>query len=113
MIPGDRGIHRQSGKIQGCGQEVCKGCCGLPVFRGLEDIGDKFLVAPINAAGGYPTRNFLEGTFEGADQVSGEYMQQVIAKRGGKPTHMGCSNCVIHCSKVYVDEKAAIYHGFL
>ena len=77
----------------------------------LKTFGTNFLVAPINAAGGYPTRNFREGTFEGADRVSGEHMQEVIAKRGGKPTHMGCSTCVIHCSKVYVDEKGKYITG--
>ena len=98
-------------KFREAAKKFAKAVVDYPFSGVLKTLGTNFLVAPINAAGGYPTRNFLEGTFEGADQVSGEYMQQVIAKRGGKPTHMGCSNCVIHCSKVYVDEKAQYITG--
>ena len=98
-------------KFRDAAKRFAKAVVDYPFSGVLKTLGTNFLVAPINAAGGYPTRNFLEGTFEGADQVSGEYMQQVIAKRGGKPTHMGCSNCVIHCSKVYVDEKRQYITG--
>ena len=98
-------------KFREAAKKFAKAVVDYPFSGVLKTLGTNFLVAPINAAGGYPTRNFLEGTFEGADQVSGEYMQQVITKRGGKPTHMGCSNCVIHCSKVYVDEKAQYITG--
>ncbi len=92
-------------------KRFAKALLDYPFTGTLKTFGTNFLVAPINAAGGYPTRNFREGTFEGADKVSGEYMHEVIAKRGGKPTHMGCSTCVIHCSKVYVDEKGEYITG--
>jgi aldehyde:ferredoxin oxidoreductase len=73
--------------------------------QGLKVFGTNMLVAPINASGAYPTRNFREGTFEGAEKVSGEYMHEVITKRGGKPSHAGCTTCIIQCSNVYVDKK--------
>jgi aldehyde:ferredoxin oxidoreductase len=86
-------------------KKFAKALMDYPLTGTLKTFGTNFLVAPIQAAGGYPTRNFREGTFEGADKVSGEYMHEVITKRGGKPTHLGCTTCVIHCSNVYVDEK--------
>jgi aldehyde:ferredoxin oxidoreductase len=73
--------------------------------QGLKILGTNMLVNPINASGAYPTRNFKEGTFEGVDKVSGEYMHEVITKRGGNPSHSGCTTCIIQCSNVYVDEK--------
>ena len=73
--------------------------------QGLKILGTNMLVAPINAAGAYPTRNFREGTFAGVEKVSGEYMHEVITKRGGNPSHAGCTTCIIQCSNVYVDKK--------
>jgi aldehyde:ferredoxin oxidoreductase len=32
-------------------------------------------------------------------------MAETIKTRGGQTTHMGCSQCIIHCSNVYVDQS--------
>ena len=71
----------------------------LPVY------GTNVLANIINEAGAYPTRNFTSGVFEGVEKISGETMHDVIARRGGKPTHACQRGCVIRCSNVYVDEK--------
>ena len=76
-----------------------------PFIDRLKDYGTAILVKGINGAGALPTRNFREGVFEGADRIDGQYMREVILKRGGKPSHAGCSTCIIQCSNVYVDEK--------
>ncbi len=73
--------------------------------QGLKILGTAMLANPLNAAGAYPTRNFREGTFEGIDRISGEAMHEVITKRGGNPSHAGCTTCIIQCSNVYVDDK--------
>ena len=73
--------------------------------EGLPKYGTNVLAAIINEAGGYPTRNFSSGRFEGTDKISGETMHDVISKRGGKTTHSGCTTCIIQCSNEYVDEK--------
>jgi aldehyde:ferredoxin oxidoreductase len=86
-------------------KRFAKALIDYPLTGALKTFGTNFLVGPINGAGGYPTRNFREGTFDGAEKVSGEYMHEVITKRGGQPSHVGCTTCVIHCSNVYVDEK--------
>jgi len=41
---------------------------------------------------------------EGWEKISGETMAKIIAERGGKTTHMGCAQCVVHCSNEYVDK---------
>ncbi|MGB5985113.1 MAG: aldehyde ferredoxin oxidoreductase C-terminal domain-containing protein, partial [Desulfobacterales bacterium] len=70
----------------------------------LRQLGSAVLVAPINAAGAFPTRNARQGQFEGADRISGETMAEIIKKRGGKNAHTGCAQCIIQCSNEYVDE---------
>lgn len=71
---------------------------------GLAVYGTNVLTSIINEAGGFPTRNFTEGQFEGAAKISGETMHDVIKERGGNPTHSGCSTCIIQCSNEYVDK---------
>lgn len=72
---------------------------------GLAVYGTNVLVNVINEAGAFPTRNFTEGRFEGAEKISGETMHDVIEKRGGSTTHSACSTCIIQCSNEYVDEN--------
>ena len=69
----------------------------------LNSYGTAVLVNIMNEVGGYPTRNFREGRFEGAAATSGEAIREVCEKRGGAgmtghPCHSGC---VIQCSNVY------------
>jgi aldehyde:ferredoxin oxidoreductase len=71
---------------------------------GLAVYGTNVLTSIINEAGGFPTRNFTEGQFEGASKISGETMHDVIKERGGNTTHSGCSACIIQCSNEYVDK---------
>ena len=70
----------------------------------LRQLGSAVLVAPINAAGAFPTRNARCGQFEGADKISGETMAEIIKSRGGKTAHTGCAQCIIQCSNEYVDK---------
>ncbi|MBW2678213.1 MAG: aldehyde ferredoxin oxidoreductase [Deltaproteobacteria bacterium] len=71
----------------------------------LPPLGTAVLVAPINAVGAFPCYNATKGVFEGWENLSGEQMAETIKERGGKTTHMGCSQCIIHCSNEYVDKK--------
>lgn len=67
--------------------------------------GTAGLVAPVNSMGAFPCYNSRKGVFEGWEKISGEAMTELIKKRGGNPTHMGCSQCVVHCSNVFVDKE--------
>lgn len=71
---------------------------------GLATYGTNVLVNVINEAGAFPTRNFTDGRFEGADKISGETMHDTIVERDGKTTHSACSTCIIQCSNVYNDK---------
>ncbi len=72
--------------------------------EGLPTYGTNVLQNILNEAGGLPTRNFAEGSFEGAAKISGEVQHDIILERGGKVAH-GChSGCVIRCSRIYHDK---------
>ena len=68
-------------------------------------LGTAGLVAPVNSMGAFPSYNARKGVLEGWEKISGEAMAELIQKRGGKTTHMGCAQCIVHCSNEFVDEK--------
>lgn len=72
--------------------------------EGLPTYGTNILANIINEAGGYPTRNFSEGRFEGVEKISGERQHDVILERGGKIKHGCMPGCVIQCSRIYHDK---------
>jgi len=73
--------------------------------QGLPSYGTAILVNIINEAGAFPTKNFREGRFESAADISGEKMVEIIEKRGGVVKE-GChAGCIIQCSQAYCDEK--------
>jgi len=51
-----------------------------------------------------PTRNFRTGTFELADNISGERLREMILERGGKIGIPCMKSCPIRCSNVWVDK---------
>jgi len=73
--------------------------------EGLPTYGTNILANIINEAGGYPTRNFSEGRFEGVEKISGETQHDVILERGGEIKHGCMPGCVIQCSRIYHDKK--------
>jgi aldehyde:ferredoxin oxidoreductase len=70
----------------------------------LGALGTAGLVSAVNSLGAFPSQNATKGVFEGWEKISGEALAEIIQKRGGQTTHLGCSQCIIHCSNVYVDE---------
>lgn len=72
--------------------------------QGLPTYGTAILVNLLNEAGGLPTKNFRSGRFEHANEISGERMTELIAKREGVVKE-GCHpGCIIHCSQAYHDK---------
>lgn len=72
--------------------------------EGLPAYGTNVLTNILNEAGGYPTRNFSSGRFEGCSKISGETEAATETERGGSATH-GCHRgCVIQCSGIYFDK---------
>jgi aldehyde:ferredoxin oxidoreductase len=66
-----------------------------PDVPGLRNIGTSQLVLPINESGGLPTRNFREGGFEGAEEISGETMKETIGTG-----QRACFACSVACKRV-------------
>ncbi len=76
--------------------------------QGLPSYGTSILINIINEAGALPTKNFREGRFEFAQDISGEHMVELINERGGVAKE-GCHpGCVIQCSQEFRD-KAGKY----
>jgi len=73
--------------------------------EGLPTYGTNVLANVINGAGGYPTRNFSQGQFEGTEAISGERQHDLILERGGIIAHACHRGCTIKCSRIYVDEN--------
>ncbi len=74
----------------------------------LNSFGTAVLVNILNEAGGYPTRNFSDGKFEGAQATSGEAIAETVQKRGGGMMGHGCHpGCIIRCSNVYPNEDGS------
>lgn len=71
----------------------------------MPSLGTAGLVAPVNSMGAFPCYNARKGVFEGWEKISGEAMAELIKKRGGNTTHMGCTQCIVHCSNVFVDKE--------
>lgn len=69
----------------------------------LNTYGTEVLVNVMSEAGGLPTRNFSSGSFEGANKIGGETLQETIAQRGGagQSGHSCHQGCVIKCSNVW------------
>lgn len=69
------------------------------------DYGTAAMARMSNGFGGIPTRNFSSGQYESVETISGEFMREVILKRGGdgEPTHACMPGCTIRCSNNYPD----------
>ena len=71
----------------------------------LPALGTAGLVAPVNSMGAFPSLNATKGVMEGWEKISGEALAELIEKRGGNTSHLGCSQCIVRCSNEFVDEK--------
>jgi aldehyde:ferredoxin oxidoreductase len=71
----------------------------------LPNLGTAGLVSAVNAMGAFPSYNATKGVFEGWEMISGETLTQIMKERGGGPGHMGCAQCIIHCSNIYMDPQ--------
>jgi aldehyde:ferredoxin oxidoreductase len=65
-----------------------------PLSYSLHWIGTPGAVLHFNHSGTLPTRNFREGTFKGAEKISGERMIETILKK-----REGCYACAIQCKR--------------
>jgi len=67
---------------------------------GMTDLGTTGIVTSNNMAGGLPTRNFIEGQFEGAEKITGTTMRDTVLI--GRET---CFACPVRCKRVVQAEQ--------
>ena len=65
-----------------------------PEYRPRVDLGTTRLILSLNGAGCLPTRHFQQGTFERAQEVSGEMLARRFKVKG-----KACFACTIPCSR--------------
>lgn len=86
-------------------RDVMMGCDATKPNEGHYAVyGMNAIMDPTNDHGALPTRNFRRGQFEGAKRINGKALHDTIVRRGGIYNHAGCSNCIVQCSNVFVDE---------
>lgn len=76
---------------------------GKPKYQGLQDHGTDGGLIGLHEDGGLPTRNFREGQFENAEQITGSTMTDSILKQRDT-----CYACVVRCKRV-VEVKEGKY----
>ncbi|MFW5904353.1 MAG: aldehyde ferredoxin oxidoreductase family protein [Candidatus Saliniplasma sp.] len=74
--------------------------------EGLPTLGTPVLVNVINGVGSFPTRNFQEGVFEGAEEISGETLKDDLLIR-----NKACNGCPIGCGRVSATPEGTIGEG--
>jgi aldehyde:ferredoxin oxidoreductase len=67
----------------------------IPDMKGLQDFGTASVLNYQNISGGLPTRNYTSGSFERAEDLSGEHMSETILKENDT-----CYACVVRCKRV-------------
>ncbi len=68
-----------------------------PATKKYRTLGTPENVLVLNSLAALPTRNFTQGTFEGADRVSGEYLNEHFVKK-----IVGCATCGMRCDHIAV-----------
>ncbi|PQP33902.1 aldehyde ferredoxin oxidoreductase, partial [Desulfobacteraceae bacterium SEEP-SAG9] len=61
---------------------------------GFDAFGTNMLSDMVNARGGYPTRNWQEGVFEGIEEVNGQTLTDKVFVKG-----VNCFACPISCGR--------------
>jgi aldehyde:ferredoxin oxidoreductase len=71
------------------------------------DYGTAAMVAMCDGFGALPTRNFSQGTFEGAEQIGGDALRDLLLARGGEAqtTHACMAGCTIRCSNCFANDR--------
>jgi aldehyde:ferredoxin oxidoreductase len=71
----------------------------------MHTYGTSAIVAAVNEMGAFPTRNFSQGSFEEAENLTGQRLREITLERGGKVGTTCMAGCVIACCNVFVDEE--------
>ena len=93
-------------KFNAANMTLNEGILGNPLSGGaMPALGTAVLVNVSNSMGALATRNFSDGQFDKAENISGEFIAEQQAGRGGKGHHPCQPGCIVKCSMDYLDEK--------
>jgi aldehyde:ferredoxin oxidoreductase len=117
-------IEKDAGAIQTADKELLRSAAQTFAQKLINDpklgtqgtqhlYGTASIVGAVNEIGSLPTRNFSNGNFEGAGDLRGEHMREVILARGGKIGTRCMPGCTIACRNLYVDEAGKPIVGTL
>jgi aldehyde:ferredoxin oxidoreductase len=67
--------------------------------------GTPLMIKAMSEYGGLPTKNFTMGSYDKADEISGEKLHELVVERGGKNRLACCPTCVIRCSNLVKDAE--------
>ena len=88
---------------------LSQGITSHPLAGGLKRFGTPMLVGLINELGAISTKNYSQGTFAGAEKISGEYIAELLGSRpNGENSHRCMSGCLISCSNIYTDTEGEV-----
>ncbi|HUF39337.1 MAG TPA: aldehyde ferredoxin oxidoreductase C-terminal domain-containing protein [Anaerolineales bacterium] len=81
-----------------------KGLLEHPQTQSYKDYGTAAMTMMCNTFGALPVRNFSAGSFEHAEQLSGEHLRDTLLQRGGDcdPSHPCMAGCTIQSSNIFV-----------
>ena len=72
--------------------EIYKTATESELMKKYHQLGTAMNVLPLNSIGALPTRNLQQGTFEGAEQISGERLAEDFLGR-----RVACAHCPVAC----------------
>lgn len=85
---------------------IYKKCTDTDMMSKYHDAGTPINIAPLNAAGGLPTKNMQQNRFEKAEQVSGDAFSYNNLVR-----KMACTGCPVGCIHIGQFRRAFADHG--
>ena len=95
--------------LRAASKALVTGIHSHPAMAALEALGSAFLVSVTQSMGCLATKNFSAGTWENAQDISGEHMAELIAARPNGATRHSCmKGCIINCSQVYTDDAGEV-----
>lgn len=107
-VAGGRSIPIENYKEYiGTYREIYKKCTTTDMMAKYHDVGTPINIAPLNAAGGLPTKNLQANRYENAENISGEaFSTQSLVRK------MACVGCPVGCIHIGQFRRTFAEHGY-